>query len=178
VNASFRKYDNVCECVPSHQKTIWNRGNPLIGVSKNRFPSFRRRGGRAINKMAPKASFERRGRGGCSSHRLSIETTTPSAPAEEASRHFIDGAASPPSKGGESVIANRRSFIRTARFTAWTRRTYVSASGFTIKTFSPKSSSVESIFCPRLSNWVSATAVLRFATSTNRPYSSFLDRSL
>src|SRR5205823_10215293 len=51
-------------------------------------PSWNRRGGRAINKMPPKASFERHGRGGHSG------LTTPSALSTVASQYFLD--AQPP----------------------------------------------------------------------------------
>src|SRR5438105_4190191 len=65
------------------------------------FPSFPRRGGRDIkNKDAKPHLTERTGW-------LNLRcSTTPSVPAEVASRHFIKRAAPPPWKGGESGHRN------------------------------------------------------------------------
>src|SRR6185503_19451940 len=65
-----------------------------IGVKSGIVP-LQRRGGRAIKKISPKASFEK-ARTGWSKTFL----TTPSAPAKVASQHFLDVAATPPLEEG------------------------------------------------------------------------------
>src|SRR5215470_7002782 len=64
------------------------------------FPSSTRRGGCDIKKKVAKPPNWSR-RGGRAGRTLPAFSTTPSAPANEASRHFVYVAATPPRGGGE-----------------------------------------------------------------------------
>jgi hypothetical protein len=66
------------------------------------FPSSPRRGGRDINKISRSLLYGADGMV-IQFHRISLRlNTTPSARAKDASRHFLDRAATPPRRGGEN----------------------------------------------------------------------------
>ncbi len=64
------------------------------------FPSWNSRGGCAIKKKTP---FRSSADGVVAHTKCFAELTTPSAPSKVASRHFLDGASTPPVPGGNTL---------------------------------------------------------------------------
>src|SRR5437867_6866473 len=88
---------------PDPKSSAGHRGSGTTG-GKGKAPPWQRRGGRALNKWS-RSFGGAAGVVGSTSDNRWLEPTTPSAPAEEASRHFLNGRSHPSlSKEGTSAF--------------------------------------------------------------------------
>src|SRR5881409_2710770 len=86
-----------------HRRSIWRRSDILSTVIQNYgdvFPSSQRRGGRDLNKISRSLLISERT--GWSDRRNHLgRTDHPVCAASVASQHLLDGASTPPLRGGE-----------------------------------------------------------------------------